>query len=693
MFRPKDNLERTKKEKLKKEENMAWQMKNEQIKPNQNLVNPCVETYGVREIQQKIFLNKITPESWGHVKAVVFGDHHVQNINPSSIASTFRLKEDVSVVKIGVPGILISELLYLIRQNLSIFKNNLADVKYIVCAIGSSDMGGTQNKGMIEFIAQALMLLQQRLREVFPTASIILYQPIPPLNASGRAYECLYQALYRSDDKSFICPIRSILVNKNRNYFYHGENLNRHGHNAILEHLIDVVENENILYQRKKIAKRNDEYNGTEVVQVEQNSTIDLHHPLANATQRELIHIIEQKDVMIKKLQNQIADLKIEAPPHRKKRNKNKKKRTKKDRNQPYLCDYPEMCKGGVFKPLMHLRAKNKTHPHRTFQEWQHLFPRYPSHNGYAYAVPHNSPEIPELFKKYGFVVLDNILSPQEIEDTKIAIVEEAYQASCKYVKIDDPNTWVDEYWGNYGKYKFPEPAMHDVAFKNRCNLKLYKFFSKLYGTKHLHSSLDSFGVSRPTKNVLINGIRMDRPDWKCELPPHWDYNLFTWLENIENGLKPTYQGVIQLTDAPVGSGGHFQVPGSCHFVEEWCENNYYSDIPKKASKPYGNENYCNFKQEIGLRPGQCIVWLQSSMHGVLPNNSDKLRLVQYVRLYPAEEYYKKMDNRDCTSQIDRYGYNTNTLKRRFTKFQQNLLGLRPWKSFSKTDEETIKNH
>ena len=90
-----------------------------------------------------------------------------------------------------------------------------------------------------------------------------------------------------------------------------------------------------------------------------------------------------------------------------------------------------------------------------------------------------------------------------------------------------------------------------------------------------------------------------------------------------------------------------------------------------------------SFKQEIGLRPGQCIVWLQSSMHGVLPHNSDKLRLVQYVRLYPAEEYYKKMDNRDCTSQIDRYGYNTNTLKRRFTNFQQNLLGLRPWTSFS----------
>ena len=73
------------------------------------------------------------------------------------------------------------------------------------------------------------------------------------------------------------------------------------------------------------------------MVQAEQNSTIDPHHPLANATQRELIHMIEQKDVMIKNLQNQIADLKIEVPPHRKKRHKNKNKRTKKNRNQPYL--------------------------------------------------------------------------------------------------------------------------------------------------------------------------------------------------------------------------------------------------------------------------------------------------------------------------------------------------------------------
>lgn len=56
-------------------------------------------------------------------------------------------------------------------------------------------MDGTKNKDMIKFIAEALMLLQQRLREVFPTASIILYQPIPPLNANVRAYECLYGAL------------------------------------------------------------------------------------------------------------------------------------------------------------------------------------------------------------------------------------------------------------------------------------------------------------------------------------------------------------------------------------------------------------------------------------------------------------------------------------------------------------------
>eukprot|EP01117_Protostelium_nocturnum_P008659 TRINITY_DN3109_c0_g1_i5.p1 TRINITY_DN3109_c0_g1~~TRINITY_DN3109_c0_g1_i5.p1 ORF type:complete len:324 (-),score=118.90 TRINITY_DN3109_c0_g1_i5:56-934(-) len=184
-----------------------------------------------------------------------------------------------------------------------------------------------------------------------------------------------------------------------------------------------------------------------------------------------------------------------------------------------------------------------------------------------------------KFFEKYGFLVVNNVLNQEEIDQS----LEEVWNTiektawgwdDKKFVKRDDPSTWENDLWpsavrrlGILGQGE----AIGKMAWKNRQNVNLYKVYSTLMKNEKLWVSVDRWGVMRPTKGISYpikektgekkeekkedeeekenkeekeekteeeekktEGEKfelVDKPEWKTEkIWLHWDLNPWCWL-------------------------------------------------------------------------------------------------------------------------------------------------------------------
>eukprot|EP01080_Neovahlkampfia_damariscottae_P011528 gene11528-4781_t len=277
------------------------------------------------------------------------------------------------------------------------------------------------------------------------------------------------------------------------------------------------------------------------------------------------------------------------------------------------------------------------------------------------------------FFHKYGFVCIRDVLTEDEIKNS----VEDIYQylESGQWnrlfvqddpkefktnIKISDKSTWLKGWPAMKEEGILGVPSVFTKqAFENRQNEKIYKIFSTILHRKDLLVNIDRYGFFRPTKNVEIEkGKFEDFPQWKTQSNLHLDMNPWDYFSNF-NSKSETFssynclanfcsenneggtsndktirvQGLVNLLDNHEEDGGFTLVPGNHLLLGEWTKKNLrkgngmFNVISKK-------DEIHQYAQRITAKAGTLIIWDHRMTHGSNSNDSDKMRLAQFIKMF-----------------------------------------------------------
>eukprot|EP01119_Soliformovum_irregulare_P023817 TRINITY_DN8400_c0_g1_i1.p1 TRINITY_DN8400_c0_g1~~TRINITY_DN8400_c0_g1_i1.p1 ORF type:complete len:373 (-),score=57.70 TRINITY_DN8400_c0_g1_i1:73-1191(-) len=283
-----------------------------------------------------------------------------------------------------------------------------------------------------------------------------------------------------------------------------------------------------------------------------------------------------------------------------------------------------------------------------------------------------------EFFDKYGFVVIDEIISSEDAKATVEEIWQMIEQSGAKTIKRDDPTTWTNDAWPPIRQIGLlgDDIVKGELAWKNRQNPRLYEAFSAVMKRPDLWVAIDRFGVLRPTRDVPNNSMdpiscrmdvssdaveKSDHPEWKTQSAwTHWDLNPWMWTLNTRKGLEYAFedfivenngtsndgnlklQGLINLIDCRVQDGGFCCVPGFHRHLKDWSEKTMHTKPQIRA----GNPDYVSVPKDdpmhlqlekISCRSGSLIIWSSELPHCNYANDSDRFRMNQYIKMFPQQ--------------------------------------------------------
>lgn len=294
------------------------------------------------------------------------------------------------------------------------------------------------------------------------------------------------------------------------------------------------------------------------------------------------------------------------------------------------------------------------------------------------------------FFDTYGFVVVRDVLDSTEVDATvdEIWTDTEALANRAKFdgdtlLSRDDPNTW--KTWPSMGMGILGgDIAAGPQAWTNRQHPRVHQVYANLFGTEKLISSVDRYGIMRPTKNVkmmkkrksvdaegneveVVEEVVKDRPNWQTtEQWFHWDLAVWAWFglapcpdpqkeQDIHDGWLMSgamkfitenngtvdfkgyekMQGLLALSDSTEEDGGFETVPGYHKFLETWAKQ---TPIFNKGSFVYvpKEDPLREHSQKITARKGSLVVWSSRMPHCNYPNTGPNFRFVQYLKMFPA---------------------------------------------------------
>lgn len=293
----------------------------------------------------------------------------------------------------------------------------------------------------------------------------------------------------------------------------------------------------------------------------------------------------------------------------------------------------------------------------RTKEEWQQIFPRYPTTpDGFVRSFAlEEAAQYTAALEEYGVVVV-RVLDEDTCQKTVAAMFEELNSMVKKVtLRPDDPSTWQDAYWPARSKFLVSRPALHPQAFLNRSDARIYEVFTTLWKETRLRVTIDNWGLVRGTKDIPIrqkdgSTTREEKPKWGQPIQPHMDYNPWLFVKERAQGFQPGYQGLVALNEQPEEVGCHLTLPGGTKFLQRFCqERTCPEELGEKrlSYRPAPDDPIREYMQPIPLRRGEMVIWSWGQIHGSIPNHSTKMRLHQYIRMFPAKEvspFYEEND-------------------------------------------------
>ena len=358
----------------------------------------------------------------------------------------------------------------------------------------------------------------------------------------------------------------------------------------------------------------------------------------------------------------------------------------------PELSLRPEWLKHNAQEFMTEAEKLRRT---RSDEAWRKIFPRYPiEKDGFARSfLPEQESEILECIEEFGLVVV-KVFNDEECERSIQAIFEEvnAYPSNCRRekVQLEKPWTWRSVNWPSRSKFLVSDPAFHQQAFDNRCHDAVYHVFSTLWKEKHLMVNIDRWGIGRGTQDLdfLCEDGSIEkraRPDWGLRMTMHWDYNPWLFVSELESGLDPGYQSLLAFVDQDLSTGCHLTLPGGARFLPQWCrENRAPSRLGSKrrSHRPTDDDPILGYMQPIPIRKGELLVWSWGQLHSCTPNSSHRMRLHQYIGMFPAQDinpFYAIHENWSCLKVLRRYKEEFDLQSIRLNSRGEKLLGQRSW--------------
>jgi len=250
----------------------------------------------------------------------------------------------------------------------------------------------------------------------------------------------------------------------------------------------------------------------------------------------------------------------------------------------------------------------------------------------------------------------------------------------------DDPSTW--EYWPGVYSAGLISQALSNQSWQNRVNPELYDVFKNIIGRSDLWVSVDNWGLLRPTKNIPTKKMEhedyrttvevdntipvVDKPEWESRSRwLHWDLNPFYWTApdskgydyefqgdfiSENNGTKNNgerkLQGLVNVVDAREEDGGFLIVPGFQHHLKEWASQPHLTGYQRSNADSYDfvyvpdNDPLQNQFQKIPMRARSLLIWSSEMPHCNYSNSSNHFRIVQYIKMFPANPGAPGTDSR-----------------------------------------------
>ena len=216
-----------------------------------------------------------------------------------------------------------------------------------------------------------------------------------------------------------------------------------------------------------------------------------------------------------------------------------------------------------------------------------------------------------EFFDEQGYLVVPQLIPREQVD----AVVD----AIWDFLDFDrdDPSDWSREPHRPNGMV---EMYHHQALWDVRQNPRVYELFVDLFEREDLWVFLDRANLKPPP--------REDAPEYDHPGMIHWDMDV------RQTPLPYEVQGVLYLVDTAEGEGGFQCVPGVHRWVSEWAQGRADEEIRDQRLDLRHEE--IGAPQEISARAGDFIIWHSALPHGNSRNRSDKPRLAQYVRMFPA---------------------------------------------------------
>ena len=312
------------------------------------------------------------------------------------------------------------------------------------------------------------------------------------------------------------------------------------------------------------------------------------------------------------------------------------------------------------------------------------------------------------FFEKHGVVAVANVLTDEQCERSVDEVWLFLREICCPTIERHKPETW-GQGWPSLANLGLlgGERWLYPQACDNRQNPSVYQVFRTLLGDEELIVNITPAGLMRPTKDVFFPSLNRteDRKEWKTKANwLHLDMNPLTgrastygfehvaegpfegsvggWAaqrKSTNNGIRrKKLQGILALDDCREQDGGFHAVPGFQHFIRTWTKENQALCLEaNRGSDPtavqtHEDDSIRDHIQRMPIRKGSLLVWDSRLPHGNFPNDSNRMRIVQYLDMAP-----------DSDEAVRPFPLSRDDLPEDFqlTKLGKKLYGFQPWES------------
>lgn len=183
-----------------------------------------------------------------------------------------------------------------------------------------------------------------------------------------------------------------------------------------------------------------------------------------------------------------------------------------------------------------------------------------------------------------------------------------------------DSQTWYQAQRRDHAMVELNNSGMvecynNQVLWDNRQNPDVYNAFVDIWDQEELWVTIDRANLNPPNKlGREFSGF------------VHWD------ADTSLDPLPVNVQGVLALSDTNEETGGFQCVPELYRQLEVWRETQPEDRDPFVPDLE-------GFKVDfIEMKAGDLLIFNSLLPHGIRPNQSDQVRMAQYISMVPAEE-------------------------------------------------------